>query len=166
LLEVLHTPGHTSDSIAAYIPSDDALYTADTVLGQGTAVFEDLGALITSLRKMHDFAQGKGGAETKLYPGHGPVVQDGRKLINTYIQHRLDREEEIVRILGSDEAGKSGPITIWTIVSQIYAAYPQNLWLPAAHSVDLHLKKLEKEGRVKHVGGEGKDAQWVLIKGP
>lgn len=163
-LQLLHTPGHTPDSVAIYIPSDDALYTADTVLGQGTAVFEDLGLLITSLSKMHDFAEGKGHKETKLYPGHGPVVEDGRKLIKTYIQHRLDREAEIVRILGSDEGGEDDVWTTWTIVSKIYAAYPQNLWLPAAHSVNLHLKKLERDGRVKCIGGEGKDGRWLAVE--
>lgn len=158
-LQILHTPGHTTDSIAIYLPFDHALYTADTVLGQGTAVFEDLASLITSLGKMRDF-----GGYTKLYPGHGPVVDDGPKWINTYIEHRMKREEEIVQILGSDEDGCDGTRTTWTIVSKIYATYPQNLWLPAAHSVDLHLKKLEKDGRVKHIGGEGKDGQWALVK--
>jgi glyoxylase-like metal-dependent hydrolase (beta-lactamase superfamily II) len=113
---------------------------------------------------MHDFAEGKREKETKLYPGHGPVVVDGRKLIKTYIQHRLDREEEIVQVLCSDESVKDGTWTTWAIVSKIYAAYPQNLWLPAAHGVDLHLKKLKTDGRVKHIGGEGKDGQWALIK--
>jgi endoribonuclease LACTB2 len=159
-LRILHTPGHTADSIAIYIPSDRALYTADTVLGQGTAVFEDLASLIISLRKMLDFE-----GYTKLYPGHGPVVDDGPALINTYIEHRMKREEEIVQVLGSDGEGDEGIWTTWTIVSKIYAAYPQNLWVPAAQSVDLHLRKLEKDEKVKHVGGEGKDGQWVLIKG-
>jgi hypothetical protein len=81
-----------------------------------------------------------------------------------YIQHRLEREEQIVRVLGSDEGKVDDPWTTWSIVSKIYAAYPQNLWLPAARGVDLHLKKLEKDGRVKHVGGEDKDSQWVLVK--
>jgi hypothetical protein len=112
---------------------------------------------------MHDFAESKGQKETKLYPGHGPVVEEGRELIQMYIQNRLEREKQIVRVLDSDERGK--PWTTWSIVSKIYAAYPQNLWLPAAHGVDLHLKKLEKDGRVKHVGGEGNDSQWALVKG-
>ncbi|KIM87421.1 hypothetical protein PILCRDRAFT_63579 [Piloderma croceum F 1598] len=163
-LQVLHTPGHTADSIAIYVPSDDALYTADTVLGQGTAVFEDLASLISSLHKMHDFAESKGQKETKLYPGHGPVVEEGRELIEMYIQHRFEREEQIVRVLGSEEGSKVDPWTTWSIVTKIYAPYPRNLWLPAAHSINLHLKKLEKDGRVKHVGGEGIDSQWVLVK--
>ena len=44
LLVVLYTPGHSADSICLYLPIDWALYTADTVLGHGTAVFEDLAA--------------------------------------------------------------------------------------------------------------------------
>jgi len=159
-LQILHTPGHTTDSIAIYVPSDRALYTADTVLGQGTAVFEDLASLIASLRKMRDFE-----GYTKVYPGHGPVVDDGPTLISTYIEHRMKREEEILQVLDSDGEGNDGRWSTWGIVSRIYAVYPQNLWEPAARSVDQHLKKLEKDEKVKHVGGEGKDAQWVLSGG-
>lgn len=169
-LRVLHTPGHTIDSLALYVPSDRALYTADTVLGQGTAVFEDLAELISSLRKMLEFGKSEGGEYTRLYPGHGPVVEDGSKLINTYISHRLEREEQIFQVLKTEpsasvnaESGNGGLWTTWTIVSTIYASYPENLWLPAAHSVNLHLKKLEKDGRVRHIGGEGKDSEWILV---
>jgi hypothetical protein len=48
-------------------------------------------------------------------------------------------------------------------VSTIYAAYPQNLWEPAARSVDQHLGKLQAEGKVKRLGGEGKDIKWELL---
>lgn len=102
-LRVLHTPGHTSDSIALYVSADRALYTADTVLGQGTASFGDLAALIASLRKMLAFGatiEG-GGGYACLYPGHGPVVADGAGLISTYIAHRLEREMQIVQVLQS-----------------------------------------------------------------
>lgn len=164
-LRILHTPGHTSDSVAIYVPSDRALYTADTVLGQGTAVFEDLAALIASLRKMLAFGSTIEGGYQCLYPGHGPVVKDGVGLIDTYITHRLEREKQIVQLLEKPSASLSGATswTTWELVSQIYAAYPESLWLPAAHSIGLHMKKLEKDERVKRVGGEGNDTQWVLI---
>ncbi|KAF8209274.1 hypothetical protein K438DRAFT_1961005 [Mycena galopus ATCC 62051] len=67
--DVLHTPGHTLDSICLHVPQDHVLYTADTVFRQGTTVFEDLTTYITSLCKMLVFANAEGALI--LYPGHG-----------------------------------------------------------------------------------------------
>ncbi|KAJ8581015.1 Metallo-hydrolase/oxidoreductase [Rhizopogon salebrosus TDB-379] len=157
-MQVIHTPGHTADSICLHIPDDRALYTADTVLGQGTAVFEDLGTYISSLRKLLAFQNDY----TVLYPGHGPVVAEGAKLIGTYIAHRLEREAQIVSVIEKRHP-EGQPWSTWGIVSTIYAAYPQNLWEPAARSVDQHLGKLQAEGKVKRLGGEGKDVKWELL---
>lgn len=166
-LRVLHTPGHTTDSICLYVPQDKALYTADNVLGQGTAVFEDLATYIASLKSMLQFV---GGVYDALYPGHGPVVPNGKELISGYIKHRLEREAQILKFL--EKPPSDGPDdpelkprywTTWTMVTTMYAAYPESLWLPAAHSVDLHLKKLEGEGIVRRVSGEGKDAAWEVV---
>ncbi|KAL1728026.1 beta-lactamase-like protein [Schizophyllum commune] len=165
-LQVLHTPGHTTDSIALYITQDGALYTADSVLGQGTAVFEDLSTYLASLRKTLDFcAAGDGAAYTVLYPGHGPVVKDGCQTIETYIKHRLERETQIVAVLQSDGALAAGnTITTGDIVAVIYKDYPKNLWEPAAYSVNLHLRKLEVDGVVRRSGeGEGLEAKWEVI---
>lgn len=172
-VRVLHTPGHTVDSIALYIPDDHALYTADTVLGHGTAIFEDLGTYLKSLTRMLNFGKNGGtdeGEYVVLYPGHGAVVSNGRELIATYIQHRLEREEQVVGLLKSPPSSKESltdsgePVwSTWTIVKSLYASYPENLWLPAAHGIDLHLKKLEAEGRVKRVAGEGKDTKWQFV---
>ncbi|KAI4518186.1 Metallo-hydrolase/oxidoreductase [Schizophyllum commune Loenen D] len=165
-LQVLHTPGHTTDSIALYIAQDGALYTADSVLGQGTAVFEDLSTYLASLRKLLDFcAAGDGAAYTVLYPGHGPVVKDGCQTIETYIKHRLERETQIFAVLQSDGALKGGStITTGDIVAVIYKDYPKNLWEPAAYSVNLHLRKLEVDGVVRRSGeGEGLEAKWEVI---
>jgi len=98
-----------------------------------------------------------------LYPGHGPVVAEGAKLIGTYIAHRLEREAQIVSV--TERPGPDGqPWSTWGIVSTIYAAYTQNLWEPAARSVDQHLGKLQAEGKVKRLGGElGKDVKWELL---
>ncbi|KAJ7641064.1 beta-lactamase-like protein [Roridomyces roridus] len=157
-IHVLHTPGHTIDSLALYLPSDRALYTADTVLGHGTAVFEDLGTYISSLRRMLDFP-----GYTILYPGHGPVVEDGRRVITTYINHRLAREAEIVGILKTLRPAGEAEWTTWEVVKTIYVEHPPSVWEPAARGVTLHLRKLEGEGRVKRLGGQGKDSRWKFI---
>ena len=183
LLEVLYTPGHSADSICLYLPIDRALYTADTVLGHGTAVFEDLAEYMTSLNKMLRFNnefQGetdelKSAAYDTLYPGHGDILTKGPETIATYIKHRLEREAQIVEVLQlpvpvelrssdtEDRQQQQQLWTLWNLVRNIYKSYPENLWLPAIRSVHLHLKKLEGEGFVRCVGGEGKNTMWELV---
>ncbi|KAF9228685.1 Metallo-hydrolase/oxidoreductase [Gyrodon lividus] len=158
-LQVIHSPGHTEDSISLLFPSDNALYTADTVLGQGTAIFEDLAMYMSTLRLLLSHRD----KYTALYPGHGPVVQNGAQLINTYIEHRMEREGQILQVMRQTPEGAGGSWSTWRIVSKIYANYPQTLWEPAARSVDQHLKKLEIDGRVNRLGGEGKDVRWELL---
>jgi ribonuclease/clavin/mitogillin len=160
-LRVISCPGHTADSVSLHVLGDRALCTADTVLGQGTAVFDDLAAYIASLRCLLDFVSAPGTACEWLYPGHGPVVRNARAHIEEYIQHRLEREAQIVKILRAEE-GRAA--TVCEIVSVIYAGYPQEVWEAAAHVVELHLRKLEGEGRVKRLEGEGKDSQWQLTE--
>lgn len=141
------------------------------MLGQGTAVFEDLSAYITSLTAMLNFGEGEpNGGYTSLYPGHGPVVPNGKELISGYIRHRLEREAQILKVLSTPPPANPdapdspmGHWTTWTIVTTLYAAYPESLWLPAAHGIDLHLKKLEDDGVVKRVAGELQHISWELI---
>jgi ribonuclease/clavin/mitogillin len=161
-LRVLHTPGHTTDSICLHIPQDRALFTADTVLGQGTAVFEDLSTYLASLNKMLQFGSDSKSPYVSLYPGHGPVVTNGRELIATYIKHRLDREAQVVQVLQSPVPSGQTNWTTWLIVKILYSAYLESLWLPAAHGINLHLKKLEGDGVVRCLGGEGTEMSWKL----
>jgi hypothetical protein len=123
----------------------------------------------------------KSAAYDTLYPGHGHILTNGRETITTYIKHRMEREAQIVQALqlpvpvdlqsssdtDSDSDRQPEQLwTIWNLVRHIYKAYPENLWLPATGSVHLHLKKLEGEGFVRCVGGEGKDSMWELVAIP
>jgi ribonuclease/clavin/mitogillin len=102
-LQVLSTPGHTEDSSSYLLKGTDAplIFTADTVLGLGTAVFVDLKALITSLHRMIDEAQKLSidGGEVKLFCGHGPIIDDGVAKMKEYIEHRMDRERQVLEAL-------------------------------------------------------------------
>ena len=159
IVRAIHTPGHTDDSICLYLQEDQALFTFDSVLGQGTAVFENLSQYISSLQHLLDLnATGKT-AFTKLYPGHGPVVEGGEALIRQYIAHRLEREEQLVKVLGSTrEGGDSG----WTVDQLLEKVYPPHVWEMARRGVLLHLHKLEADGKVSKSQREGVDA-WTLL---
>lgn len=164
-LHILHTPGHTIDSLCLYYPADRALFTADTILGKGTAVFEDLQAYMYTLQKLIDFGKDSAHGVSKygpIYPGHGPVVDNGLELAKMYLLHRQEREEQILEVLNSPSEDES-PWTTWDIVAHIYQHYPRALWEPAAHSMDLHLRKLEAEARVKRLGGEGYNVRWQVV---
>ena len=70
-ITVMATPGHTADSVSFLL--DDAVLTADTVLGRGTTVIDNedgsLGDYLESLRRLRGL-----GPRTVL-PGHGPDLE-------------------------------------------------------------------------------------------
>jgi len=151
------TPGHSEDHVAFYLEEENAIFTADTVLGQGTTIFEDLDKYINSLRKLKQFAP------DRLYPGHGPVIENGTEKLEEYITHRLEREKKIIEEFKKSET----PLTPRQIVENIYVKYPESLWPAAERGVILHLVKLEKEGVVKRLSPSSDTKslreKWALI---
>lgn len=138
-LQAFFCPGHTTDHMAFILEEEDAMFTADNVLGQGTAVFEDLAAYMKSLNSMSKQFKGR------AYPGHGPVIEDGPAKILDYIKHRTQREKQVLEVLAQE---KKGGWTSMDIVKVIYKDYPENLWEPAERGVFQILEKLQKEGKV------------------
>lgn len=149
----VHTPGHTSDHVAFWLERDGGLFTGDAVLGRGTSVIDppegDLAAYLRSLRRMRDL-----GPRT-LYPGHGPIVLEGRLKLEEYRAHRDEREQQILAAL----AGAARSIV--DVVDVVYATYPPDVRPLASRSVLAHLKKLEGEGRVGHTG-RGRSMRYVI----
>lgn len=149
-----YAPGHAADHMVFALAEEDALFAGDNVLGQGTAVFEDLATYLASLGKMEVLFAGR------AYPGHGPVVDDGPARIREYVAHRRAREEQIVATLrGANEA--AGGRAAWEpmqLVQVIYRDVPENLHLPALGGVVQVLQKLRQEGRAS----ENEDGKWVL----
>lgn len=150
-LRAFHCPGHTTDHMAFILEEENAMFTGDNVLGHGTAVFEDLATYLKSLERMRQQCDGM------AYPGHGELIEDGRAKIKEYIEHRQQREQEVMAVL--EEAGSEGR-TPMEIVKVIYRDYPENLYEPAAKGVLQILQKLEGEGQVK----EGERGKWRVLR--
>ncbi|KAL8943271.1 MAG: hypothetical protein Q9216_001182 [Gyalolechia sp. 2 TL-2023] len=159
-LRAFHCPGHTVDHMAFVLEEEEAMFTGDNVLGHGTAVFEDLRTYMTSLGRMREQFSGK------AYPGHGAVIDDGRGRILEYIEHRRQREQEVLDVLADarkavetdDHAGqqKAAQGDAWSdsartpmeMVRIIYKDVPANLHEPAARGVMQILEKLAEEEKV------------------
>jgi ribonuclease/clavin/mitogillin len=145
-LRAFYCPGHTKDHTAFILEEEGAMFTADNVLGQGTAVFEDLATYMKSLDSMSTQFRGR------AYPGHGPVIKDGPAKVLEYIQHRKQREKQVSDVLAGE---KTGGWTAMDIVKVIYKDYPQHLWEPAERGILQILEKLLKEGKGEHDEAEG-----------
>ena len=154
-LRAIHTPGHAPDHLSFMIDEERALVSGDNILGIGTAVIPlDTGDLHDYMRSLERVLAE---APRRIYPAHGPLIEDGPAKIREYIAHRNDREREILAALQR----KSMAVT--EIVRIVYAAYPEVLYPAAGQSVTQHLLKLERENRVtREAGAEPLSARWAL----
>ncbi len=81
-----------------------------------------------------------------IYPGQGPVVTDPRDKITNLIQHRKDREEQIVALL------QQAPHSVEQLTAALYKDVKPGVAHLARNQVKSHLIKLEQERRVAAAG--------------
>ena len=150
----VHTPGHASDHLCYYLPEERALFSGDLILNGSTSVIPDgdgdLGLYMDSLRRVQALGV------RKIYPAHGPVIEDGPGKIEEYIAHRLLREKQILEAIGG------GARTIPDVVKVVYAEVPEKLHAMAGQSVHSHLKKLLVEGRVAEQKIPDAPSRWSI----
>ena len=138
-VRALHTPGHAADHLCFWLEDDQVLFSGDLIVGEGTIVIGRDGELdeyLDSLRSLLPLGL------RLIMPGHGPVIADPNARVEGYIAHRLAREVQILDTI------RDGATTNQEIVAEVYAEIDARLHPVAAQSVDAHLRKLVRDGRL------------------
>ncbi|HEY2019064.1 MAG TPA: MBL fold metallo-hydrolase, partial [Bryobacteraceae bacterium] len=129
--DCVYTPGHTSNHMCYALREEKALFTGDHVMGWSTTVVAppdgDMAQYMASLKKL--LARD----DKILYPTHGAPVRDPKPFLQAYLDHRLEREAQIIACLSG------GVTTIPEIVARLYADVDKGLHPAAARSVLAHL---------------------------
>jgi glyoxylase-like metal-dependent hydrolase (beta-lactamase superfamily II) len=140
----LHTPGHSADHLAFWMPEDRVLFTGDLILGKGSSMVTypegDVAAYLRSLDRVAALEP------RMLFPGHWDPVRDAAAKIREYREHRLARERQLLR-----ELQRGGPGTPAELTGRVYASEvgdQEPLMQAAEMTLRAHLRKLQDEGRV------------------
>ncbi len=146
----VHTPGHTADHLCFL--HGDTLLTGDHIMEGSTVIIEDATAYLDSLYLVRDLGV------TRLEPGHGSGIDDAGTTITQYIDHRLERERQIIG------AVTEGAGTIGAIVDVVYVGIPAGLRHAAVHQVGVQLTKLSRDGAVSFASGTAEDETEVRLR--
>jgi len=141
-LVAMHTPGHSPDHLCFWDEASRTLFCGDLAI-KGTSVWiparlgGDLSAYLESLTRVLALKP------ERMLPAHGPVIDDPDRVLRHYIEHRLEREEQVIAAL------RAGDRTPQAIVSRVYRGIKESLVPLAQESVTAHLLKLQQEGRAR-----------------
>jgi glyoxylase-like metal-dependent hydrolase (beta-lactamase superfamily II) len=141
-LMVIYTPGHSPDHVCFWHPQSRTLFCGD-LAARGTTIWiparlqGDLSAYLASLERVIALEP------LRLLPAHGPIIDDPQRLLRNYIDHRRQREQQVIAAL------RAGDTTPAQIVARVYPVLSNAIVPLAVESVTAHLIKLEREGRAR-----------------
>ena len=129
------------------------LFSGDHIMQGSTVVISppdgDMATYLDSLAKVRQLRL------RSIAPGHGYLIDDPKPLVDWYIEHRLEREQQVLDALAS-----AGTAKIDQLVATIYVDLDPELVPVAKRTVHAHLLKLAAEGKV--VGKTAKGS-WSIV---
>lgn len=139
-LRVIATPGHADSHMILFDEENRIMVAGDHVVGFGSAVLDpDTGSMseyFTSTHTMIDLNP------KLIIPAHGPPNFAGKQLLQKYLAHRTERENDILSSI------QNGAITMNDIVRDVYQDVPEKMWEFAKRNIKLHVDKLVVENRI------------------
>ena len=149
-LTVLYTPGHAIDHICVIENANSSfhsgendlrgrfLFSGDMVVQGSTVMIPATrgGGLRAYLQSLERLAALK---PARIYPGHGPVIDNPIEVIASYLEHRRMRDAQVAACLAD---GVTEPDAI---VDRIYPELAPALRPAARATVEAHLQKLAED---------------------
>ena len=146
-VQVVHSPGHTKDSVCFFVYTHEVeegelegIITGDTIAGRHTTMISetdgDVGEYLDTLEMLE--TRGK---DITLLPGHGPENEDLSQFARKYIDRRNQRLEQIQQAL--KEHGADADIN--TLVDAIYDDVDPVLRGAAEQSTRVALRYLQNQ---------------------
>jgi glyoxylase-like metal-dependent hydrolase (beta-lactamase superfamily II) len=156
-IEAVSTPGHTTNHMAYALLEENALFPGDHIMGWSTTIIGppdgDMSDYLASLEKVRDRNY------ATLWPTHGPPIRDVRPFVQAFIDHRLEREAQVLEQL------RQGKRFIKDMVPVMYADVDRRLHPAACHSVLAHMIRLVELGRAGCEGPACVDTEYWLKRG-
>ncbi|KAI9649719.1 hypothetical protein NHQ30_002300 [Ciborinia camelliae] len=155
-VRAIYTPGHSTDHMC-FVLEESALFTGDNVLGHGFSLEEDLNSYMLSLRRMKELGCTAG------YLAHGAKIDDFSRIMDRYIGHKEQREQQLLRVLRRRSEDFHG-LSVKALVHAVYGELPSDVVSMGLEPfVTQILWKLAEERKVgfKYVTGH---RQWFLHK--
>jgi glyoxylase-like metal-dependent hydrolase (beta-lactamase superfamily II) len=140
-LHVMLTPGHAPDHLTLWHPESRTVFVGDMMQAGNTVVIPAShgGSLADYLRSLDRIKRLN---PARALPAHGPVIDDPLALIDRYVEHRRQRETQVL------DALTAGANSVDAITDKIYPSLDTALVPMARESVLAHLHKLQAEQRV------------------
>ncbi len=141
-LKAHYLPGHASNHMCYSLEEENAFFSGDHIMGWSTSIVSppdgQMSAYLKSLQKTleQDY--------NIIWPTHGPPIHTPKPFIKAYIQHRKQREKQIIESL------KEKPKSIKNIVSELYADIDKKLHPAACHSVLAHMIHLAEQNLITY----------------
>jgi glyoxylase-like metal-dependent hydrolase (beta-lactamase superfamily II) len=145
-LTAIHTPGHASNCVCYFLAPERLLLTGDHVLEGVSPVIlppdGNMGDYLHSIDKLfaYDFE--------KIAPGHGDLMDRGKKVLEALRAHRLAREDKVLL-----NVSKLREASLDALIPVVYDDVPSDRHQWARLTLQAHLIKLAHEGRVSELNG-------------
>ncbi len=157
-IEAVATPGHTANHMAYAFKEADLIFSGDHVMAWSTSIVAPPdGAMSDYMASLEKLARR---SEPVYLPGHGGLVHEAPRFVQSYIRHRQGREASILRRLGK------GTADIPTLVRAIYIGLDPRLVGAASLSVLAHLEDLVARGVVATEGTPSIGGTYRLTEPP
>jgi glyoxylase-like metal-dependent hydrolase (beta-lactamase superfamily II) len=155
-LELLHLPGHTGGHICPYDPREGVLFSGDTLLleiSPNPLMEPDpkdpeqrRRSLVEYLETLDRLA---GMPLARVFPGHGPLIDDPHGLIEEMRRHHWDRVDHLATLLNAK--GKSA----WDLAMELFPNLEGFDNFLAVSEVLAHVDLLVLDGRAETVERDG-----------